>query len=118
MTSLKRKKYQRAMNKRIREINKSIEKDWLWNGRFKISQIDAAFYPYEDHSGALFKVMLKCVDRKTGATEYTIVDNYDVNWKLGRWVNKCITESFKVWDEKPNPNEQARAEGRCPKGEK
>ena len=37
-----------------------------------------------------------------------------LDWHLGEWLNRCITEYWKVWDEKPNPNEQARAAGRKP----
>ena len=41
-------------------------------------------------------------------------NNYDLDWHLGEWLNRCITEYWKVWDEVPNPNEQARLEGRTP----
>ena len=42
------------------------------------------------------------------------VDQYDASYKIWEWGNYCITETWKVWQEDPNPNEQARLEGRQP----
>lgn len=109
-----RKKYQREVNKIVRERNQSIKNDWLWNGRFVLRQYAAYFWPYEDKSGATFNVWLEFTDTKTGAQEIMDFNNYDLEWRLGEWMNRCITEYWKVWDEKPNPNEQARAAGRKP----
>lgn len=114
MHSLKRKKYQRAVNKIVREVNKSIKNDWLWDGRFVIRQREAYFHPFEDHSGAEFAFVLECIDTKTGKSEFRRFDNYDVDWFIGRWINECITEKFGVWNEDPNPNMQARMAGRHP----
>lgn len=114
LNSLNRKKYQRRMNKIVRHLNKSIKNDWLWNGRFVVSQKGAYFQPYEDHSGALYSVIVVCTDTKTGKHEETWLSNYGTAPDLWRWVNKCIVEIWKVWDENPNPNEQARLEGREP----
>ena len=109
-----RKKYQREVNRIVRNWNQSIKDDWLWNGRFVLRQRAAYFWPFEDKSGAEFNVWLEFIDTKTGATEIKNFNNYDLDWRLGEWMNKCITEYWKVWDEKPNPNEQARAAGRKP----
>lgn len=112
--SCSRKKYKRAMNKMIRKFNESIKSDWLWNGRFVISQKQAYFFSYPDHSGGEYIVLVNIKDTKTNNEEEIFLDNYDARYKLFSWVNKCITEEFKVWNEKPNPNEQARLEGRKP----
>lgn len=109
-----RKKYQREVNKIVREWNQSIKNDWLWNGRFVLRQYAAYFWPYEDKSGATFNVWLEFTDTKTGAQEIMDFNNYDLEWRLGEWMNRCITEYWKVWDEKPNPNEQAQLKGRTP----
>ena len=109
-----RKKYQREVNRVVRNWNKSIKKDWLWNGRFVLSQDCSFMWPYEDKSGAHFWVNLVFTDTKTGAEEVMDFDNYSLDWHLGEWLNRCITEYWKVWDEIPNPNEQARLEGRTP----
>lgn len=110
-----RKKYQRAVNKIVRAWNKSIADDWLWNARFVLRQSEAYFHPHEDHSGAQFNVILEFTDTKTGKVVKQMFDNYDINWKLGPWLNSSITETWKVWDEDPNPNEQAKLEGRIPR---
>lgn len=109
-----RKKYQREVNRIVRKWNKSIKDDWLWNGRFVLHQYAAYFWPYEDKSGATFNVWFEFTDTKTGAQEIMDFNNYDLDWHLGEWLNRCITEYWKVWDEVPNPNEQARLEGRTP----
>lgn len=109
-----RKKYQREVNRIVRKWNKAIADDWLWNARFVLHQYDAYFWPYEDRSGAKFNVWLEFTDTKTGAQEIMDFNNYDLDWHLGEWLNRCITEYWKVWDEVPNPNEQARLEGRTP----
>lgn len=113
--STNRKKYKRAINKLVREFNKSIEKDWLWNKRFIMSQDCAFFFPYEDRSGGEYVVILKLTDTKTGKVEMDRFNNYEIDWHMYEWANKCITETWKVWDEDPNPNEQARLEGRIPR---
>ena len=109
-----RKKYQREVNKIARKWNESIKNDWLWNGRFILRQCAAYFEPYNDKSGATFEVWFEFTDTKTGAKEIKNFNNYDLDWRLGRWLNYCITERWKVWDEVPDPNEQARLEGRTP----
>ena len=114
LTSAKRKKYQRRMNQIVRHANKAIKNDWLWNGRFTLRQVDAVFEPFDDHSGAMFTVLLELTDHKTGKIEQKIFDNYDIDYAMPWWVNNCITESFKVWDEDPNPHQQALKAGRRP----
>ena len=109
-----RKKYQRAVNKTVRDMNKNILQDWLWDGRFYVRQVQAEFHPFEDHSGAIFHFLLKCVDTKTGREEYRWFDNYSFRTTFFWWVNGCITEKFKVWEETPDPREQARLAGRFP----
>lgn len=113
-TSLDRKKYQRDMNRCMRKINKAIAQDWLWAGRFTVRQLESEFEIYSDHSGAVLKVVLECTDHKTGRTSKRVFDSYDIPWRINLWINECITEIFQVWNEKPNPNEQARLEGRFP----
>ena len=112
--STNRKKYKRATNALVREFNKGIKEDWLWNGRFVMSQEEAHFYPYEDKSGGEYFVHFLLTDTKTGKVEHEFFNNYNMYWKIYEWVNKCIVETWDVWHEKPNPNEQARLEGRHP----
>ena len=114
LKSVKRKKYQRALNKAVRELNKEIKNDWLWNGRFVMRQGAAWFKPFEDHSGAEFEVILVFIDTKTGRKEAKVFDNYNAEWKIWEWANDCIANIWNVWSEDPNPNKQARLEGRTP----
>ena len=109
-----RKKYKRAVNKFIRTFNKDIQNDWLWNGRFEISQEWATFEQFEDHSGVIYTVGLVITDKKTGHKEHSCFNNYELEWHMWEWANECITKIWKVWSETPNPNEQARLEGRKP----
>ena len=114
ITSMNRKKYKRRMNKCVRESNKALKKDWLWDGRFTIRQLAADFQPFEDHSGARYVILAEITDHKTGFTAQKLFDNFDIDYWLPWWINSCIVEKFKVWDEKPNPYEQAAAAGRKP----
>ena len=79
-----------------------------------LHQYAAYFWPYADKSGAQFNVWLEFIDNKTGAEEIMDFNNYDIEWRLGLWINRCIIEYWNVWTENPNPNEQARLEGRAP----
>ena len=114
LKSFNRKKYQRALNKIVRNFNKSIKEDWLWNGRFVMRQDCAYCIPFEDKSGVMFHFVLEFKDTKTGRVENNMFDNYDAEWRIYEWANRCVTEIWNVWSENPNPNEQARLEGRLP----
>ena len=65
-SSMYRKEHQRGVNKVFRELNKSIEKDDLWNGRFKAVQDASYMKHYEDNSGAFLWVVYHFVDTETG----------------------------------------------------
>lgn len=109
MYSLNRKKQQRNMNKYVRAINKNLENDDLWRGRFYVRQVDSpVFYVYEDKSGAsLEHIHLVLTDRVTGQT----VDGWDsmngwCHWSgscLWRFVNDAIVEKLDVWRNGPDP---------------
>ena len=108
LTSLKRKKYQRYINKIVRKLNKNIKDDWVWNGRFTISQKQSKFYTYYDGSGAQLYVLLECKDNKTNKTATSwFVTGLFVESKIWDWVNDCIIEHFDVWSENPDPFKQA-----------
>lgn len=111
MYSFNRKKQQRNMNKYVRAINKNLENDDLWRGRFYVRQVDSpVFYVYEDKSGAsLEHIHLVLTDRVTGQT----VDGWDnmngwCHWsgsRLWRFVNDAIVEKLDVWRNGPDPYE-------------
>ena len=116
LTSLKRKKYQRYVNKIVRKLNKNIKNDWVWDGRFTICQKQSKFYTYFDNSGAQLYVLLECKDNKTNKTaQYWFETGLFIESKIWYWVNQCIVEDFNVWAEDPNPYDQANLEGRYAK---
>lgn len=111
MYSCNRKKQQRKMNRYVRAINKNLEMDDLWRGRFYVRQVGSSvFYIYEDKSGAsLERIHLIVTDRVTGKT----TDGYDSmnGWchfdgsHLWRFVNDAIVKEFDVWHNEPDPYE-------------
>lgn len=110
LTSQNRKRHQRAINKLMRDLNKNIERDDLWRGRFRVSQVAAHFVPYEDGSGAELWVCLRFVDRLTGKYEEALET---VNhWRMWHgnhlfWkMNSFITEVSDVWESDPKPYSQ------------
>lgn len=100
LTSQNRKVHQRAMNRLVRKMNKHIENDDLWLGRFYAKQIASSWHPYEDGSGADLFVRLRFIDKKTKCT-------YDTGWKsVHYWsfgarlywtMNWFIVEYCDVW---------------------
>lgn len=104
LTSKNKKRHQRAINKLVRAMNKNLENDDLWCGRFVIQQVESPQWRlYEDGSGAEYWVCLKFVDRATGRyyTKWNSVNEwrglrangYDI-WLIMNWL---ITEHWDVW---------------------
>ena len=105
LTSKNRKVHQRAMNKLVRAMNKNIENDNLWNGRFVIKQDSAQWYLYEDGSGAELFVVLRFIDRCTGRY-YIMAETVNHwrglranGWRLWEKTNWVIVDHWNVWDE-------------------
>ena len=92
LTSKSRKTHQRALNRLVREFNKALEKDDLWNGRFVVRQYEDSpqWYQYEDGSGAELWVKLKFIDRATGRY---YVGAHSVNEWRGIWAN-----GYRLWE--------------------
>ena len=106
LTSMNRKVHQRAINKLVRAINRNLEQDGLWRGRFKICQVGCPQWRrYKDCSGAELWVKLKFIDRATG--RYYVgartvnqwrglhANGYEV-WYIMNWL---ITEHWDIWKE-------------------
>lgn len=116
ITSLKRKKHQRAMNKLVRAMNKNIKEDNLWQGRFYMHQVESPqFHIYEDKSGAELWVCLECVDRKTGRThrKWESVNHWCHfhGYEVWHYMNWFIVEYIEVWSEKPRPGQEGYTNG-------
>ena len=106
LTSKNKKRHQREINRLIREINKSIEKDDLWHGRFCIKQVDSPqWHVYEDKSGAEYFVHLKFIDKCTGRywlqaeTVNHWRGNFGNGWRIWNKMNWFIVEHCNVWEE-------------------
>ena len=118
-----RKKQQRKMNQLVRTMNKNIENDELWKGRFYCHQVHyAPFYTYEDKSGSVLFVTLEFVDRKTGKTMLSADDvsswRHINEYHLWEKMNYFITTWCKVWEENPRPNKENAIDYRKKKGRK
>ena len=106
LTSMNKKRHQRAMNKLMRETNKNIENDDLWLGRFVVHQVNSPQWcRYEDGSGADLFVHLKFIDRCTGR-HYICAETVNHwrgfqgnGWRMWKIMNWFIVEYCSVWDE-------------------
>lgn len=104
ITSQNRKKHQRAANKAIRDMNKSIYNDELWKGRFygRIEHTDWA--PYEDHSGGELFCFVELIDKKTAFKKVMLTTANELKtfpWHLFKEMNHFIVEDVNVWAENP-----------------
>ena len=103
LTSKNRKRHQRAMNDIMRQMNRNVENDPLWKGRFYVRQIASQWSEYEDKSGAELWVVLRFYDKKTGITK-EVAETVN-HWRYFNgshmwWaMNNFIIEDVKVWDE-------------------
>lgn len=103
LNSNNRQKHQRKINHFMRQINKNIEKDELWRGRFVVRQDCAQWLPHEDSSCWDLYVVLKFIDKKTKKTWIGIHGSINsLCWgnayKLWETMNTFITEICNVWE--------------------
>lgn len=102
-----RKRYQSSLNKKIRELNKAIEEDSLWLGRFIARQTDAYWEKFSDNSGGILRAVIRMYDKKTGFYKDFILDYAPyfktINWHISMDIaNHFIVEDLLVW-ERENP---------------
>lgn len=102
MASHNRKNHQRWLNQYCRYVNKNIENDDLWLGRFYISQNRTRMEWFDDGSGGLIYAEIVMHDRKTGKIRTKWYDGLDMEWKMWRDLNSFIIDDCKVWEEKPD----------------
>lgn len=80
-TNKKLKKTQKKVNKVIKNINNNILNDFLWNGRFIVTQEDRNFLPC---GIVLYK--LKFTDLRTNRTYSYWRDDYDILYGVRLWL--------------------------------
>ena len=102
MTSHKRKNHQRWFNRYCRDVNRSIENDDLWLGRFYITQNRTLMEWFDDGSGGLMHAEIVMHDRKTGKTKTKWYDGLDMDWQFWCDFNDFIINHCKVWEEVPD----------------
>ena len=102
MKSHKRKNHQHWFNQYVRYINKNMEEDDRWLGRFYVTQNKTRMEWFEDGSGGIMYAYLTMHDRKTGITRNKWYDGLDMDWKFWRDFNQFIIEDCKVWEEVPD----------------
>ena len=109
--STTRKTHQRKLNKVIKALNKNIENDDLWMGRFFIRQYSAEFYKYEDGSGGELYVYLRFYDKKDKKYMEYYGDSCSIchfgGTRLWHTMNDFIVEITSAWkDGRPYENKQ------------
>lgn len=109
-STFNKKKIQRKVNRIIRNINKNIESDELWKGRFYINQINRSMKPFSDLSAIDACFLFEFHDKKTGVTKisnkwYSLYE-LEVFGTLAWELNEFIVEHCKVWSEIPKPNKE------------
>jgi hypothetical protein len=102
MKSHNRKNHQRWFNRYCRYVNKVIENDPLWLGRFFIKQNATHMEWFSDGSGGLMHAAIEMRDKKTNKTIVKWYDGLDMGWRFWRDFNDFIIEDCKVWEEKPD----------------
>jgi hypothetical protein len=105
MVSHKRKNHQRWFNQYCRHVNKIIEDDDLWLGRFCIEQLGTDMHWFEDGSGGIMRAKILMRDKKTNITRIRYYTGLDMDWSFWFDFNNFIIDDCKVWEEIPNPCE-------------
>lgn len=104
MKNRMRKQYQRQLNKKIKMLNKSIENDPLWLGRFYAYQVDCRWCRFQDNSGGILIAFIRMVDKKTGKYKdyrleyapYYITINWHITMDIANdFVVEYLQESAK-----------------------
>ena len=103
------KVHQRAVNKVLRDMNKNIENDDLWQGRFFMRQWSRETVYYEDHSGLYLWLEIRLYDKKTKKYLRWFCDSHDVlawnGYKVWEKMNNFIVEDLDVWRNEPDPRD-------------
>lgn len=100
-----RKKVQRQINKIFRQMNRIIENDDLWRGRFVVRQKRTEWVNYYGSREYCLYVIYEFVDKKTGEVSRPHVEpDFALDRHIGIQMNTFIVNYCKVW-EKENPYE-------------
>ena len=108
------KKTQRTINYMVRMLNRTIENDELWKGRFAIKQINRKDIKLErDYFVSRFHFLL--VDKQTKKqgiicfacwSDNSLMTKCKIRNELASFMNDFIVLDCKVWEENPAPNRE------------
>jgi hypothetical protein len=90
--SIKRK-YQRKINAEIREWNKILREDKLFQNRFSLRQIDRSYGYDKEYWDAMYLIEIK--DSKTNKESFKLIDNYGYRRNLWNFINDFIVDRRK-----------------------
>lgn len=111
--STDRKVHQRRLNRLVRDLNKNIENDDLWRGRFFIRQHSAEFEKYEDGSGGNLYVYLRFYDKKDMKYQEFYGDSCSLchfgGSRLWLTMNSFITEISSAWKDGNSPYKEDKS---------
>ena len=102
MKSHNRKNHQRWFNQYCRYVNKSIEDDDLWLGRFYVRQNRTFIEWFEDNSCGLMYAEIHMIDKKTKKVRVGWYSGLEMDYKFWRDFNSFIIDDCKVWEEVPD----------------
>ena len=116
LTSMHRKRHQRAANKIFREANRIIENDDLWLGRFVVKQAASWFYDFEHNNEQDLILEYYFYDKKTKIRSNSTLTRADRVFLLNDimyGMNEFIIHTVKVWEnEDPFKDERVDYRGR------
>lgn len=100
-----RKKVQRQVNKIFRQMNRIIENDNLWRGRFVVRQKGTDWINYCGSREYFLSVTYEFIDKKTGQISRLYREgDFSLDRHIGIQMNNFIVNDCRVW-EKENPYE-------------
>ena len=100
-----RKKVQRQVNKIFRQINRIIENDDLWRGRFVVRQKRTEWVNYYWSREYCLYITYEFIDKKTGQVSRPHIEaDFALDHHIIIQMNDFIVNDCKFW-EKENPYE-------------
>ena len=103
----------KKVTREIRILNKEIENDPLWKGRFYAEPIRVDYERFDDKSGVLCKYFIVFVDKETkkqalytNETTGTMINIF--SGKMGWAMNDFIVDYINVWENEHPTRESAK----------
>lgn len=97
-TSLNRRTHQKKANKIFQWLNKSIEDDVVWHGRFVAQQIDSQWEMFPNNLGGRLHIYYELIDKKTKQAKLCHIIE-DTSWieVLRQSMKTFIMEDTMAW---------------------